>query len=126
MRSFGTLHKLNEVPLKLFTCGADLLHGDLFMDPVHSACHELCFKMLILEKESCPVNKLLSLCSQILSLLQNFLFTQALSSSQPRNGPLGILGSNLSVEQQKLLNKLATVLKAQRCTEFNSRGMESC
>ncbi|NXM37892.1 BARD1 protein, partial [Gymnorhina tibicen] len=46
---------------------------------------------------------------------------EALSSSQPRNGPLGILGSSLSAEQQKLLNKLATVLKAQRCTEFNSR-----
>ncbi|NWV12858.1 BARD1 protein, partial [Ptilonorhynchus violaceus] len=47
--------------------------------------------------------------------------SEALSSSQPRNGPLGILGSNLSAEQQKLLNKLATVLKARRCTEFNSR-----
>ncbi|NXA97571.1 BARD1 protein, partial [Melanocharis versteri] len=47
--------------------------------------------------------------------------SEALSFSQPRNGPLGILGSSLSVEQQKLLNKLATVLKAQRCTEFNSR-----
>ncbi|NWZ66053.1 BARD1 protein, partial [Acrocephalus arundinaceus] len=47
--------------------------------------------------------------------------SEALSSSQPRNGPLGILGSSLSAEQQKLLNKLATVLKAQRCTEFNSR-----
>ncbi|NWR51398.1 BARD1 protein, partial [Regulus satrapa] len=47
--------------------------------------------------------------------------SEALSSSQPRNGPLGILGSSLSAEQQKLLNKLATLLKAQRCTEFNSR-----
>ncbi|NXY24645.1 BARD1 protein, partial [Atrichornis clamosus] len=47
--------------------------------------------------------------------------SQALSSSQPRNGPLGILGGNLSAEQQKLLNKLATVLKARRYTEFNSR-----
>ncbi|NWZ85224.1 BARD1 protein, partial [Poecile atricapillus] len=47
--------------------------------------------------------------------------SEALSSSQPRNGPLGILGSNLGAEQQKLLNKLAAVLKAQRCTEFNSR-----
>ncbi|NXM80762.1 BARD1 protein, partial [Oenanthe oenanthe] len=47
--------------------------------------------------------------------------SEALSSSQPRNGPLGILGSSLSAKQQKLLNKLATVLKAQRCTEFNSR-----
>uniref|UniRef100_A0A8C3NGH6 Uncharacterized protein n=1 Tax=Geospiza parvula TaxID=87175 RepID=A0A8C3NGH6_GEOPR len=58
---------------------------------------------------------------------ESFSLTQpseVLSSSQPRNGPLGILGSNLSVEQQKLLNKLAAVLKAQRCTEFNSRGME--
>ncbi|NXL62910.1 BARD1 protein, partial [Chordeiles acutipennis] len=47
--------------------------------------------------------------------------SEALNSSQPRDGPLGILGSNLSSEQQKLLNKLATVLKARRCTEFNSR-----
>ncbi|KAM9380299.1 BRCA1-associated RING domain protein 1 [Phaethornis superciliosus] len=43
------------------------------------------------------------------------------SPSQPRDGPLCILGSNLSSEQQKLLNKLATVLKAQKCTKFNSR-----
>ncbi|KAM6200192.1 BRCA1-associated RING domain protein 1 isoform 2-T2 [Sarcoramphus papa] len=47
--------------------------------------------------------------------------SEALSPSQPRDGPLGILGNNLSSEQQKLLNKLATVLKARRCTEFNSR-----
>ncbi|NWX18897.1 BARD1 protein, partial [Aegotheles bennettii] len=55
---------------------------------------------------------------------ESFSFNQsseALSPSQPREGPLGILGSNLSSEQQKLLNKLATVLKARRCTEFNSR-----
>ncbi|XP_065525814.1 BRCA1-associated RING domain protein 1 isoform X1 [Lathamus discolor] len=47
--------------------------------------------------------------------------SEVLSSSQPRDGPLGILGSSLSVEQQKLLNKLTTVLKARRCTDFNSR-----
>ncbi|NXU11815.1 BARD1 protein, partial [Pardalotus punctatus] len=47
--------------------------------------------------------------------------SEALSCSQPRNGPLGILGSSLSAEQQKLLGKLAAVLKAQRYTEFNSR-----
>ncbi|XP_059676469.1 BRCA1-associated RING domain protein 1 [Gavia stellata] len=47
--------------------------------------------------------------------------SEALSPSQPRDGPLGILGSNLSSKQQKLLNKLVTVLKARRCTEFNSR-----
>ncbi|KFV47800.1 BRCA1-associated RING domain protein 1, partial [Tyto alba] len=47
--------------------------------------------------------------------------SEALSPSQPRDGPLGILGSNLTSEQQKLLKKLATVLKAQKCTEFNSR-----
>ncbi|XP_074685850.1 BRCA1-associated RING domain protein 1 isoform X2 [Strix aluco] len=52
--------------------------------------------------------------------------SEALSPSQPRDGPLGILGSNLSLKQQKLLNKLATVLKAQRCTEFNSRGVQAC
>ncbi|XP_015490292.1 BRCA1-associated RING domain protein 1 [Parus major] len=47
--------------------------------------------------------------------------SEALSFSQPRNGPLGILGSSLGAQQQKLLNKLAAVLKAQRYTEFNSR-----
>ncbi|NXJ75616.1 BARD1 protein, partial [Trogon melanurus] len=47
--------------------------------------------------------------------------SEALSPSQPRDGPLGILGSNLSSEQQKLLNKLTSVLKARRCTEFDSR-----
>ncbi|NXX94033.1 BARD1 protein, partial [Centropus bengalensis] len=46
---------------------------------------------------------------------------EALSPSQPRDGPLGLLGSNLNSQQQKLLKKLATVLKAQFCTEFNSR-----
>ncbi|NXI66493.1 BARD1 protein, partial [Anseranas semipalmata] len=46
--------------------------------------------------------------------------SESQSPSQPREGPLGILGSSLSSEQQKLLNKLATVLKARRCTEFNS------
>ncbi|NXP50227.1 BARD1 protein, partial [Heliornis fulica] len=48
-------------------------------------------------------------------------FIEALSPSQPRDGPLGILGNSLSSEQQKLLNRLATVLKAHKCTEFNSR-----
>ncbi|NWS37460.1 BARD1 protein, partial [Probosciger aterrimus] len=47
--------------------------------------------------------------------------SEVLSFSQPRDGSLGILGSNLSVEQQKLLNKLVTVLKARRYTDFNSR-----
>ncbi|NXW33451.1 BARD1 protein, partial [Phaetusa simplex] len=46
---------------------------------------------------------------------------EALSPSQQTDGPLVLLGSNLSSEQQKSLIKLATVLKAQRCTEFNSR-----
>ncbi|NXP17301.1 BARD1 protein, partial [Scytalopus superciliaris] len=46
--------------------------------------------------------------------------SKVLSPSQPRNGPLGFLGSSLSAEQQKLLNQLAAVLKARRCTEFNS------
>ncbi|NXP73342.1 BARD1 protein, partial [Ramphastos sulfuratus] len=46
---------------------------------------------------------------------------ESLSPSQPRDGPVGLLGSNLSLKQQKLLDKLATVLKAQRYTEFNSK-----
>uniref|UniRef100_A0A669QFR0 BRCA1 associated RING domain 1 n=2 Tax=Phasianus colchicus TaxID=9054 RepID=A0A669QFR0_PHACC len=52
---------------------------------------------------------------------ESFSFSQPSESpSQPRDGPLGILGSSLSSKQQKLLNQLATVLKARRCTEFNS------
>ncbi|NWU98060.1 BARD1 protein, partial [Upupa epops] len=47
--------------------------------------------------------------------------SEALSPSQPRDGPLSVLGSNLSLQQQKLLNMLTVVLKAQSCTEFNSR-----
>ncbi|NXT45944.1 BARD1 protein, partial [Pluvianellus socialis] len=47
--------------------------------------------------------------------------SEALSPRQQRDEPLFILGSNLSSEQQKLLIKLSTVLKARRCTEFNSR-----
>ncbi|NXE45608.1 BARD1 protein, partial [Casuarius casuarius] len=46
--------------------------------------------------------------------------SEPMSPSQPREGPLGLLGSSLSSEQQKSLNKLATILKARRCTEFNS------
>ncbi|NXN53663.1 BARD1 protein, partial [Rynchops niger] len=46
---------------------------------------------------------------------------EALSPSQQTDGPLVLLGSNLSSKQQKSLITLATVLKARRCTEFNSR-----
>ncbi|NXU54932.1 BARD1 protein, partial [Turnix velox] len=42
------------------------------------------------------------------------------SPSQQRVGPLVLLGSNLSSQQQKLLVKLVVVLKARKCTEFNS------
>ncbi|NXO74131.1 BARD1 protein, partial [Phainopepla nitens] len=70
--------------------------------------------------ESKKMKSVLMLPAKNESLSRNQL-SEALSSSQPRNGPLGILGSNLSAEQQKLLSKLAAVLKAQRCTEFNSR-----
>ncbi|KAM9235506.1 BRCA1-associated RING domain protein 1 [Leptosomus discolor] len=68
------------------------------------------------ESEKMKSVLMLSVKNQSLSLNQ-----PSESPSQPRDGPLGILGSSLSSEQQELLNKLTTVLKAQRCTEFNSR-----
>ncbi|NXQ79269.1 BARD1 protein, partial [Nyctibius grandis] len=70
------------------------------------------------ESEKMKSVLMLPVKNESLSLTQP---SESLSPSQPRDGPLGILGSNLSPEQQKLLNKLATVLKARRCTEFNSR-----
>nr|XP_013807582.1 PREDICTED: BRCA1-associated RING domain protein 1 [Apteryx mantelli mantelli] len=69
--------------------------------------------------ESEKMKSVLMLPMRNASLSLNQL-SEPMSPSQPREGPLGILGSNLSSEQQKLLNKLATVLKARRCTEFNS------
>ncbi|XP_010286481.1 PREDICTED: BRCA1-associated RING domain protein 1, partial [Phaethon lepturus] len=73
------------------------------------------------ESEKMKSVLMLPVKNESFSLNQPSQAVPALSPSQPRDGPLGILGSNLSSEQQKLLNKLATVLKACRCTEFNSR-----
>ncbi|XP_027729578.1 BRCA1-associated RING domain protein 1 [Vombatus ursinus] len=42
------------------------------------------------------------------------------NTSQRRDDPLVLLSSGLTSDQQQLLNKLATVLKAKKCTEFNS------
>ncbi|XP_065418210.1 BRCA1-associated RING domain protein 1 isoform X1 [Chrysemys picta bellii] len=42
------------------------------------------------------------------------------SPGRPREGPVALLGSSLNSEQQKSLSKLAAVLKARKCVEFNS------
>ncbi|NXD80955.1 BARD1 protein, partial [Halcyon senegalensis] len=70
------------------------------------------------ESEKMKSVLMLPVKNELFSLNQS---PETLSPSQPRDGPLGIMGSNLSSKQQKLLNQLATVLKAQRCIEFNSR-----
>ncbi|XP_074857022.1 BRCA1-associated RING domain protein 1 [Carettochelys insculpta] len=50
-------------------------------------------------------------------------FTQCSEQANPglvREGPLVLLGTSLNSEQQKSLTKLAAILKARKCTEFNS------
>lgn len=43
-------------------------------------------------------------------------------TGQRRDGPLVLIGSGLSSEQQKMLSELAAILKAKKCTEFDSTG----
>lgn len=45
-----------------------------------------------------------------------------MSTGQHRGGPRVLIGSGLSSEQQKMLSELAAVLKAKKCTEFDSTG----
>lgn len=42
------------------------------------------------------------------------------NTGQRKNGPLVFIGSGLSSQQQKMLSKLETVLKAKKCMEFDS------
>ncbi|XP_047403444.1 BRCA1-associated RING domain protein 1 isoform X1 [Sciurus carolinensis] len=42
------------------------------------------------------------------------------NTGQRRDGPLVLIGSGLSSEQQKMLSELAAVLKAKKCAEFDS------
>uniref|UniRef100_A0A8C3W9Z2 BRCA1 associated RING domain 1 n=1 Tax=Catagonus wagneri TaxID=51154 RepID=A0A8C3W9Z2_9CETA len=44
----------------------------------------------------------------------------AVNTGQRRDGPLVLIGSGLSSEQQKMLSELATMLKAKKCAEFDS------
>nr|XP_010334668.1 BRCA1-associated RING domain protein 1 isoform X5 [Saimiri boliviensis boliviensis] len=42
------------------------------------------------------------------------------NTGQRKDGPLVLIGSGLSSEQQKMLSELAAILKAKKCTEFDS------
>nr|XP_060479443.1 BRCA1-associated RING domain protein 1 isoform X2 [Panthera onca] len=42
------------------------------------------------------------------------------NTGQRRDGPLVLIGSGLSSEQQKMLSELAVILKAKKCAEFDS------
>ncbi|XP_059962939.1 BRCA1-associated RING domain protein 1 isoform X2 [Mesoplodon densirostris] len=42
------------------------------------------------------------------------------NTGQRRDGPLVLIGSGLSSEQQKMLSELAAILKAKKCAEFDS------
>lgn len=46
-------------------------------------------------------------------------------AAQRRDGPLVLIGSGLSSEQQKMLSELAAILKAKKCAEFDSTGEDS-
>lgn len=47
-----------------------------------------------------------------------------MSTGQRRDGPLVLIGSGLSSEQQKMLSELAAILKAKKCAEFDNTGEE--
>ena len=50
------------------------------------------------------------------------IFHYQVTAGQRRNGPLVLIGSGLSSQQQRMLSKLETVLKAKKCAEFDSTG----
>ncbi|XP_077011151.1 BRCA1-associated RING domain protein 1 isoform X2 [Tamandua tetradactyla] len=43
-----------------------------------------------------------------------------MNTSQRRDGPLVLIGSGLSSEQQKMLSELTAILKAKKCAEFDN------
>ncbi|XP_037706057.1 BRCA1-associated RING domain protein 1 isoform X2 [Choloepus didactylus] len=43
-----------------------------------------------------------------------------MNTGQHRDGPIVLIGSGLSSEQQKMLSELAAILKAKKCAEFDS------
>ncbi|XP_048200132.1 BRCA1-associated RING domain protein 1 [Perognathus longimembris pacificus] len=47
-------------------------------------------------------------------------YRSVMSSWSRRDGPLVLIGSGLSSEQQKMLSELAVILKAKKCAEFDS------
>lgn len=50
------------------------------------------------------------------------IFHYQVTAGQRRNGPLVLIGSGLSSQQQKMLSKLEAILKAKKCAEFDSTG----
>ncbi|XP_063173981.1 BRCA1-associated RING domain protein 1 isoform X2 [Candoia aspera] len=52
-------------------------------------------------------------------------YVQSINLNYCKKEPVVLLGSGLDPGQQLLLSKLATVLKARICTEFNSCGVEA-
>ncbi|XP_012581495.1 PREDICTED: BRCA1-associated RING domain protein 1 [Condylura cristata] len=46
--------------------------------------------------------------------------SSVVNTGQRRDGPLVLIGSGLSSEQQKMLSELAAILKAKKCAEFDS------
>lgn len=57
--------------------------------------------------------------------LWHLLFYSQVHAAQRRDGPLVLIGSGLSSEQQKMLSELAAILKAKKCAEFDSTGEDS-
>nr|XP_013013234.1 BRCA1-associated RING domain protein 1 isoform X2 [Cavia porcellus] len=90
----------------LLSCGASRNAVNIFgLRPVDCTDNENMKSLLLLpeKNESCSTSR----CSGV-------------NVGQRRDGPLVLIGSGLSSEQQKMLGELAAMLKAKKCMEFDS------
>ncbi|XP_023565857.1 BRCA1-associated RING domain protein 1 isoform X2 [Octodon degus] len=95
----------------LLSCGASRNAVNIFgLRPVDCADNENIKSLLLLPEKN--ESSSTSPCAVV-------------NAGQRRDGPLVLIGSGLSSEQQKMLAELAAMLKAKKCTEFDSTAQST-